>query len=238
MKRANKKFYCIICGDAICEDTWYCGKKRCKNCYHDSQRGVKRPSHSKKMQGKNNPMFGKSRPKKVRNKISNTTLKNKSHSGIKNGMFGIRLTGKLNGMFGKCHTDETKEKIRKTKIGKKVPTNTGKNCHLYGQMPEHTKRIKYNNIKMRSSWEAKYAQYLDGKNIKWLYEPKAFELIINKKETTYTPDFYLPEFDCYIEIKGWWRDDAKKKFKKFKQRYNKIKIKVLGIQELKKLKIL
>jgi len=233
-----KKFYCIICGNAICEDTWYCGKKRCTKCYHKSQKGVKRPEHSKRMSGKNHPMYGKHLSEKLKNKMSYTALKNKSHNGRKNGMFGIHLTGKLNGMFGKRHTKLTIEKMRKIKLGKKVPTNSGKNCYLYGRVPEHSKRVKYNNIKMRSSWEAKYAQYLDRQNIKWLYEPKAFELVVNKKETTYTPDFYLPETDEYIEIKGWWRDNSKIKFKVFKQQYNKIKIKVFGVQELRKLKIL
>jgi len=93
----------------------------------------------------------------------------------------------------------------------------------------HSKKIKYKGIWMRSSWEIKYAKYLDKNNIKWLYESKTFDL----GNTTYTPDFYLPEFNLYIEVKGWWRDDAKKKFEEFKQRYCGERIKVLDKQELK-----
>ena len=50
--------------------------------------------------------------------------------------------------------------------------------------------------------------------------------------TTYTPDFYLPEFHLYIEIKGFWRDDAKKKFQEFEQKYCGEKIKILNENEL------
>jgi hypothetical protein len=75
--------------------------------------------------------------------------------------------------------------------------------------------IKYKNIKMRSLWEVNFAQWCDGSGIKWKYEPKTFDL----GNTTYTPDFYLPEFDCWIEIKGRWMPNSKKKYNKFNKEY-------------------
>jgi hypothetical protein len=34
---------------------------------------------------------------------------------------------------------------------------------------------------------------------------------INERQTTYTPDIYLPEFDITLEIKGyWWGNDEEK----------------------------
>lgn len=105
---------------------------------------------------------------------------------------------------------------------------SGKNSVLFGKI-SHGKGSYYKSIWMRSSYEVAYAKWLDRQGIKWLYEPKTFDL----GNTTYTPDFYLPEFDLYIEIKGWWRDDAKKKFEEFKKRYNEIKIKILEKRELK-----
>jgi hypothetical protein len=103
---------------------------------------------------------------------------------------------------------------------------SGKNNHMYGKTT-HGKYCKYKGVSMHSTWEANFAKWLDLSGIKYKYEPKTFELIINKKETTYTPDFYLPEFDCYIEIKGYWRDDAKIKFETFIEQHKKINIKVL-----------
>jgi len=48
----------------------------------------------------------------------------------------------------------------------------------------------------------------------------------------------LPEFDCYIEIKGWWRDKGRVKFERFKKLYPKVRIKVLMKLELEELGIL
>lgn len=92
----------------------------------------------------------------------------------------------------------------------------------------------YKNIWMKSSWELNFAKWLDGSNIKWLYEPKIFDL----GNITYTPDFYLPEFDYYIEIKGWWRGNAQKKFTSFLTKYNKLNIKLLQYKDLKEMSII
>jgi hypothetical protein len=55
----------------------------------------------------------------------------------------------------------------------------------------------------RSSWEANFARYLNYKNIKWTYEPKVFIFPGVKKGTiSYAPDFYLPDLDLWVEIKG------------------------------------
>lgn len=53
-------------------------------------------------------------------------------------------------------------------------------------------------IMMRSSWEIEIARWLDFLRLDWLYEPRKFKT----SEGNYIPDFYVPEFDCYVEIKG------------------------------------
>lgn len=85
--------------------------------------------------------------------------------------------------------------------------------------------------------------------IKWEYENKKFELIPqeiwvdrtekdesvkkierNKKHTLpqiiYTPDFYLPEYELYVECKGYQFDDAlfSLRLRLFKNRYPDINI--------------
>ncbi len=56
----------------------------------------------------------------------------------------------------------------------------------------------YNTIKMRSSWEVSFAEYLDKNNVIWEYEPETFKLCNGKR---YIPDFFIPFLDIYIEIK-------------------------------------
>lgn len=100
---------------------------------------------------------------------------------------------------------------------------SGKKNSMFGKLTPHGIWQTYKGHKMRSSWEVAYAKYLDKNNIKWLYESKTFDL----GNTTYTPDFYLPKENKYIEIKGYWRQDALKKFRLFKDKYKNINIEII-----------
>lgn len=97
----------------------------------------------------------------------------------------------------------------------------GKLSHRYGKTAANGQGSYYNGIWMRSSYELKFAKFLDSKNIKWEFEPKTFDV---GNGETYTPDFYLPETDEWVEIKGYWRDDARVKFELCKLRYPELKI--------------
>ncbi len=65
---------------------------------------------------------------------------------------------------------------------------------------------EYNGILFRSRLEARWAIYFDQLGIEWVYEPECFVLNNGLK---YTPDFYLPQHKCYVEIKpdsSWMND--------------------------------
>ena len=79
---------------------------------------------------------------------------------------------------------------------------------------KHIKRPE----KFRSKDEEFIADYFDRKNIKCIYE---ISLKLGKR--TIKPDFYLPEFDVYVEYWGMWNssrayneecEDKRKNFKK------------------------
>jgi predicted amidophosphoribosyltransferase len=112
--------------------------------------------------------------------------------------------------------------------------NSGKNNFMFGKPSLHGYKIRYNKKWFRSSYEVNFAKFLDLSNIEWEYENKTFNL----GNTTYTPDFYLPEFDCWIEIKGWWRDKAKQKVKKFRKIYPKINYRIYFKKDLQELGII
>lgn len=86
---------------------------------------------------------------------------------------------------------------------------------------------------MRSSWEVKYANWLDNRNIKWEYEPS----FILANGLFYTPDFKL-EDGVIIEIKGYFREDAKIKWNMFVKEYPKTNKLLLMKKELKELGVL
>lgn len=57
----------------------------------------------------------------------------------------------------------------------------------------------YNGYRFRSRLEARWAVFFDHCGIKYEYEPEGFALSDGEK---YLPDFYLPEQDTYVEVKG------------------------------------
>lgn len=70
-------------------------------------------------------------------------------------------------------------------------------------------------VYLQSTWEVKYAEYLDANSIKWKRNTKQFNYSNNGKVHKYTPDFYLIESDTYIEVKGWERPDDHLKWNQF-----------------------
>lgn len=57
----------------------------------------------------------------------------------------------------------------------------------------------YKGYRFRSRIEARYAVFFDALGIEWQYEVEGFNL---DDGDYYLPDFWLPSFDRYIEIKG------------------------------------
>jgi hypothetical protein len=58
---------------------------------------------------------------------------------------------------------------------------------------------EYNGYRFRSRLEAKWAVFFDEADIKYEYEPEGFQL---EDGSRYLPDFYLPEYRCYVEVKA------------------------------------
>jgi predicted DNA-binding protein YlxM (UPF0122 family) len=105
--------------------------------------------------------------------------------------------------------------------------NKPKNNANFGRVTKYY-HLKYNKTYFRSGWEANFAKWCDGSGIKWKYESKTFDL----GNTTYTPDFYLPEFDCWIEIKGFFREKAKEKINIFLKLYPELNFKLFEKSDL------
>lgn len=208
MKKYYLKNRCVVCSDLCCITSL-----RCRKCQDKK--------HSRDMLGNKNPFFGK--------KHSIETLKFLKER--------PKLTGKNHPLFGKHLSDEAKRKISIAKTGKVLSEETrqkmskakkglfsGKKNPMFGKRGKLSPRFgilvswfrcKYGDVNFRSSYEANFAKWCDGSGITWKYEPEHFDL----GNTTYTPDFYLPEFDCWIEVKGYLTDLADKKIKLFKHQY-------------------
>lgn len=66
-----------------------------------------------------------------------------------------------------------------------------------------SKLVEYKGIQFHGNWEVAFAKFLDNINIIWERPTEKFEYILDNKTHYYTPDFYLPVFNLYIEIKGY-----------------------------------
>ncbi len=58
---------------------------------------------------------------------------------------------------------------------------------------------RYGEITFRSRTEARWAFYFDWLSIRWEYEAEGYVLPDGQK---YLPDFWLPQFDVFFEVKG------------------------------------
>lgn len=73
-------------------------------------------------------------------------------------------------------------------------------------------------IKMgfRSGYEKVVAEYFWDNDVAFQYEPYTF--MLNKGDSSYTPDFYLPDYGVFIEVKGVFHN--RKKLKVFRELYD------------------
>ena len=62
----------------------------------------------------------------------------------------------------------------------------------------------------RSKSEAIFAIWCDINLIIWEYEPYTIRFTSTR---SYTPDFWLPEYSTFVEVKGAWAGSAKKKMR-------------------------
>lgn len=85
------------------------------------------------------------------------------------------------------------------------------------------------------------AQILDFYRIAWEYEPTTFPLEWDKQGnvlTSFSPDFYLPEFDQYIELTTMSQKLVTKKNRKvrrLKELYPEVQIRILYQRDFRKL---
>lgn len=91
---------------------------------------------------------------------------------------------------GKHHTNEHKQRIRELAIEK----------HLGGW---HTsKTVDYKGIKLDSQYEYEVAKELDENQVKWQRPTYFLWEDTNGVKHRYYPDFYLPEYNVYLDPKN------------------------------------
>lgn len=175
---------------------------------------------------------------KVKQKISNSLKVYFEVHEHPKGMLGKHHTPDVCAKMSKSHieyfsklSDEEKSNIAKKSARTRAIKGTG--C---------TSQNAYSNCKQgfrddlncyfRSSWEANFARILTYNNIKWEYECQRFVFPYESGGIlSYQPDFYLPEYDLWIEIKGWMDEKSKLRLEMFRQFYPEYQSKFVLIEE-------
>ena len=127
---------------------------------------------------------------------------------------------------GKIVSAATRALMRANRIGKVPPAFRGERCKY---LSEDGSKTYY----MRSSWELDYARFLDYTRLKWEYECATFPLSVDGERTSYTPDFYLPDSNEYVEVKGYYSDKNKKKMQVFFDTYADTYVRMIFESEMK-----
>lgn len=129
---------------------------------------------------------------------------------------------------GKKKTDST---IKKMSARMKSENNPmyGKPCpHITGTWYELENG---NKIWLRSSYEVRTANSLNGLGIAWSYEPSRFDL---NGFGTYAPDFLI-EGKIWWEVKGFMRATDKAKLLKFIEFYPEENLRIIGQRDIEKM---
>ena len=93
--------------------------------------------------------------------------------------------------------------------------------------------LPHESVRFAHNSERQFAKLLDFYNIAWEYEPRTFTLEWDRDgrpAQAFTPDFYLPAYDIYIEITTLNQNLVTKKNRKarrLREQYPEVNIRVL-----------
>ncbi len=71
---------------------------------------------------------------------------------------------------------------------------------------------EYSGHKFHGKWEVEAAKWFDRNGVLWERKIQPIEYVWNSKTHLYFPDFYLPELDVYVEVKGYETDRDRAKW--------------------------
>ncbi|KKS32060.1 MAG: hypothetical protein UU93_C0011G0021 [Candidatus Amesbacteria bacterium GW2011_GWA2_42_12] len=85
------------------------------------------------------------------------------------------------------------------------------------------------NICFYSTWEANIARVFNLIKLDWEYAPKIFDL----GKHTYRPDFYLPEYKTYVEIKNFMNAYSLERDRLFREKFPTYHLEIISSPEYK-----
>lgn len=129
--------------------------------------------------------------------------------------YEVGTKGKPGTFKGRKHSEETKLKMAEIKnalYASGWESKAGR-CSKY----DYTSPVA-GTIKVDGSWELAFCKFADRNNLTWRRNKKRFPYVKpDGKVSTYQPDFYVEEWNAYVEIKGYETDLDKAKWAQFNE---------------------
>ena len=131
-------------------------------------------------------------------------------------LLGEKISQTTKARHGRSHTPETKLKMSQIKKALYAAgwESTAGRCKKY----DYESPIA-GNIKVDGTWEIIFCKYMDFLGLTWCRNKKRFSYN-NLKGTvsTYQPDFYVVNWDCFVEVKGYETDLDRCKWSQFPEK--------------------
>jgi hypothetical protein len=175
-----------------------------------------------------NGFRGKHHTEEGKKKISDA-MQGEKNPYYKKWLRGEGMRGETHWGYGLHRSEDVKEKIRKSLSGRIRPDLAGSNNGMFGKIAA----LKFNGPcskghMVRSSWELAVCDWLYKNGIEYQYEPETFFF----DGFTYTPDLYIPLWDIWWEVKGWWDDHSIRQVKAFQERFGENSIAVIDKENI------
>lgn len=232
---------------------WNKGKKMSEEFREKNKIAHNTPEYKEKVSGENNSM--KNPEHKLNHAIAMKKLRGENHFTQKNpiGLANLKI-GHNTPEYKIKHIDIVKASRtleannRRSESMKKVWSDpeykerlSGENSYRYNKLPSpnaghgkgmHIEQPNGKIIYTRSTYETRVANIFTYINVNWEHEPIGFPL---NGLSLYHPDFYLPEYDLWIEVKGIWHDVPLIKATQFILQYPDKKFRILYNNDISKL---
>lgn len=229
-RKTLKKIECDLCGKMVDsrQIDRHIGSKVCENFNKPKMKnnGNVKPKSEKwymameKMKGKNarNQYTKADELGLPKPKMSDETKKKLSESAKK-----------------QCETMWTEEQREKHSNSMLKAVENNPESYSTQNVCGRVKQVEYNGTVFKSKWEVRTAEWFDKQLVDWEYEPKYFDYVWENKKRKYFPDFYLKEYDVYVEVKGYKRESDDAKWNQFPERL--VLIDERNIDKLNEMKI-
>lgn len=147
--------------------------------------------------------------------LSNHTYRCKNNPNRK--LQAITVEGKIAGK--KKHAAWAKlhyaDQSNRDKVSKRMKQAVNEHPESYTSSNRgRTKQIIYNDIKFQGQWELDFYMWCETNSISVIRPTKWFDYKWNGNRK-YNPDFYLPDLDVYVEVKGYETDRDQAKWNHF-----------------------